>query len=205
MSSSRRPAPVLSATHFPAALLPAEGAAAVVPARASIEAAGPEAELQPLPSRCASSMKAHSTSRIWRLGSTSSTLTPLLPQSTHVAPSPPALSSMRAWEIASSLTEAPQQGSTTGFLKSVLLIGHLSSSSTDASSSLRCELLVAFLKLASSGTIRLIEPSGIWNPPVAPSASFDATLRICTLGIPTGKRRCCCCPDSLAESPLGQF
>mmetsp|Transcript_33180 Transcript_33180/g.82642 ORF Transcript_33180/g.82642 Transcript_33180/m.82642 type:complete len:207 (+) Transcript_33180:1890-2510(+) len=136
-----------------------------------------------------SSRNASTASRICRLGTSSSTATPCVPQRTHVAPAAPP-SSISACETALSETEAPQHGRSTALRKSFLVTGQRSSSGTSASSTLLDESFVAFTNCDSSATIRAMDPSGIWKPDILSPSSVSAVAMTSrrSRGIPTGMR-----------------
>ena len=126
-----------------------------------------------------------------------------MPHSVHVAPAAASVASHSATvpstsavPIASSETEAPQQGSSTALRRSERDTGQRSSAGTSASTARsRSPCFAAsraLLNVSVSATILAIEPSGIANPVcVEPSAaSADATVRSWVRGMPTGARRC---------------
>ena len=140
---------------------------------------------------CVSSMKAASASLSCRFGTISSTLTPVAPQSAHVAPTAsPEASSTSAWAMRSFETEQPQHGSTTGSIKSAFEIGHRNSSGTSVGSIRTPDFFVSLLNDLSSGSILSTVPSAERKPPAGPSPSPPTDLRK-AVGIPTGSRRRC--------------
>ena len=162
------------------------------PSGAPIASGAPPSAAPPcVSSPCVSSMKAASASLSCRFGTISSTLTPVAPQSAHVAPTAsPEASSTSAWAMRSFETEQPQHGSTTGSRKSAFEIGHRNSSGTSVGSIRTPDFFVSLLNDLSSTSILSTVPSAERKPPAGPSPSPPTDLRK-AVGIPTGSRRRC--------------